>query len=473
MNLPAHFLSNPAPSPILNLTASACGSLFASAETDGWRIWDCSSLCPVNVTGMRCLKYTSVLLKKEIDTPNGSLSMVLPLHQTGLVFLVGGPPSPLYAPNKVILYSVIAKTACATFEFQSEVLGICARRDRLLVVLHNRVALFVIQYDPPAIVREGAYETADNPRGLGAIATEAGSTLLCFPGRQTGQVAIVKLPSSAAPPSIRDPPYATISILLAHTTSLSALAITPSGSHIATASNKGTLIRVYDPKTSTLLHELRRGTDTAEIFSLALRPDGLALACASDKGTIHLWDLSPRNHQRETSEEAILSLKPFLPKYFSSSWSNAQFKLPPPEAQPARSLPFLDAFADEKLDKPKTVEEDKVMLVWSEVKEIKEEQYKDVEGRKERKAKREKAKKGEVDVQADEAKKEYVLVAATHAGAWYKLAAFDDGGSADTDDSRAKEQARAKEQTAEEGYGAFGRCRRLDHKRFEQRDDDW
>lgn len=353
-------------------------------------------------------------------------------------------------------------------------LGICARRDRLLVILHNRVTLFAIQYDPPAIIREGAYETADNSRGLGAIATEAGSSLLCFPGRQTGQVAIVKLPSSSSPPSVRDPPYASTSILLAHTTGLSALAITPSGSHIATASNKGTLVRIYNPKTSALLHELRRGTDTAEIFALALRPDGLALACASDKGTIHLWDLSPRARQREPSEEGLISLKPYLPKYFSSSWSDAQFKLPPPEAQPAKSLPFLDAFADERLEKPKTVEEDKVMLVWTNARKAQEQEYKDVEGRQERRVKREQAKKGAANTSIEvEEKKEYVLVAATHSGAWYKLAAFDDGGEEATDDHKAKEKARAKEQTAEGGYGAFGRCRLLDHKRFEQRDDDW
>lgn len=372
----------------------------------------------------------------------------MPLHRTNLLFLVGGPPSPLYSPNKVVVYSLVKKTSIAVLEFRSTVLGICARLDRLVVVLAKRVVLFAISQG--AITREGAYDTAGNLRGLAQISTEAGSSLLAIPGRQAGQVAVVQLPP--LPPSsskdrkqkqaivqAKNPPFAAKSILLAHTSALSALSITPSGSLIATASIKGTLIRVYDAKSATLVHELRRGTDSAEIFSLSLRNDGAVLACASDKGTIHFWSLSRDSRRSSLStpaplqKEGLKLLKEYLPKYFSSSWSQAQFKLPPPEAQNAPSIPFLDRLADEKLDKPKTVEEDKVLLCWI---------------------------KASSNVDFRRTTEQQLLVAVTYSGNWFSIAAFED----DQEEHEGKEEGE---------YGAFGACRLVEHKRFGDRDDDW
>ena len=136
--------------------------------------------------------------------------------------------------------------------------------------------------------------------GLLAMATEAGSTLLAFPGRQAGHLALANLPplsrSNPLPPTpSHDPlkaPYPAYSILVAHTSPIAAIGSIASGRIIATCSNKGTLVRIWDTTTSRLLKELRRGTDQAIIWSLALRPDAQAIALTSDKGTVHIWDLA-------------------------------------------------------------------------------------------------------------------------------------------------------------------------------------
>lgn len=52
----------------------------------------------------------------------------------------------------------------------------------------------------------------------------------------------------------------------AHQGELACLALNQQGTLMATASNKGTLIRVFDTAKRTLLVELRRGSDTALLY---------------------------------------------------------------------------------------------------------------------------------------------------------------------------------------------------------------
>ncbi|XVF31360.1 hypothetical protein REPUB_Repub16aG0139100 [Reevesia pubescens] len=89
--------------------------------------------------------------------------------------------------------------------------------------------------------------------------------------------------------------------------------------------------------------EVRRGADRADIYSLAFSSSAQWLAVSSDKGTVHVFSLnvdsvilgddrsssaseSPRSNQSALSSLSIL--KGVLPKYFSSEWSVAQFRLP-------------------------------------------------------------------------------------------------------------------------------------------------
>lgn len=105
------------------------------------------------------------LTSERADLPDSSLRIVLPLECTNLVFLVGGPPSPLYPPNKVIIWDDKLRQAAAELEFREDVRGLAVRRDRLVVVLRRRVIVFVLGRGEAGVWREGGYETADNPKG--------------------------------------------------------------------------------------------------------------------------------------------------------------------------------------------------------------------------------------------------------------------------------------------------------------------
>lgn len=91
--------------------------------------------------------------------------MVLPLGESNLLFLVGGPPTPLYSPNKVVLWDDQSGQAVAELQFREPVRGLAARRDRLVVVLRRRIIIYVLGKGALGLWREGEYATVDNTKG--------------------------------------------------------------------------------------------------------------------------------------------------------------------------------------------------------------------------------------------------------------------------------------------------------------------
>ena len=110
-----------------------------------------------------------------------------------------------------------------------------------------------------------------------------------------------------------------------HQSEIASLAMTPEGSIIASASIQGTLLRIFDRRSGTLLHELRRGMDKALIKSLVFHPLGHWIACISDKETLHIFGIGPNSSKNKTS--TIRAISRFLPSYFSSVWSFSHYKL--------------------------------------------------------------------------------------------------------------------------------------------------
>ncbi|KAI7747696.1 hypothetical protein M8C21_029034 [Ambrosia artemisiifolia] len=104
------------------------------------------------------------------------------------------------------------------------------------------------------------------------------------------------------------------------------------GNVVATASNKGTLVRIFGTRDGTLLREVRRGADRAEIYSLSFSPTAEWLVVSSDKGTIHVFSVAGVDNPDHSSAGSPSSspralIKGVMPKYFSSVWSLAQFRL--------------------------------------------------------------------------------------------------------------------------------------------------
>lgn len=112
---------------------------------------------------------------------------------------------------------------------------------------------------------------------------------------------------------------------------------------MATASDRGTLIRIHSTETGQPLKELRRGKEKAEIHSICFDLKGLWLACSSNKGTIHIFSVNIKadaagiklsdeeakvEEDRPENKKSGLKFMKGISNYFDSEWSFARFKIP-------------------------------------------------------------------------------------------------------------------------------------------------
>lgn len=107
-------------------------------------------------------------------------------------------------------------------------------------------------------------------------------------------------------------------LMEAHESQLRGLALTADGTKVATASEKGTVIRVWDVATATCLQEFRRGVERASITCLAWSWDHSFLCCTSDKGTAHIFHLDNASTSGNNNNNTDPSTMSLTQKLFSS-----------------------------------------------------------------------------------------------------------------------------------------------------------
>ena len=69
--------------------------------------------------------------------------------------------------------------------------------------------------------------------------------------------------------------------------------LTQNGEKLATASEKGNQVRIFDTKTGLMIQEVRRGNEFATIYSIAFSKEGNWLAVSSDSCNLHIFVIKP------------------------------------------------------------------------------------------------------------------------------------------------------------------------------------
>ena len=95
-------------------------------------------------------------------------------------------------------------------------------------------------------------------------------------------------------------------VIQAHKAPISFLSINSSGTMLASASEKGTVIRVWSIPGSEKLYQFRRGTREARIYSMNFNTMSTLLAVSSAHDTVHIFNLGPQKASSPKSKPGSL-----------------------------------------------------------------------------------------------------------------------------------------------------------------------
>jgi len=286
---------------------------------------DKSSLALGSRYGYKLFSLSSIEKLEEIhDYDKCDVCIVERLFSSSLVAIVS-----LSAPRKLKVCHFKKGTEICNYSYPNTILAVRLNRVRLLVVLEESLYIHNIR---DMKVLHTIRDTPPNPNGLCALSDNSDNCYLAYPGSsQIGEVQIFDGVNLRA-----------VSMIPAHDTPVAALAFNPNATLLATASEKGTVIRVFSIPDGGKLFEFRRGVKRCvHINCLAFSNDSMFLASSSNTETVHIFKLESEKEKPEGDEgsswmgyfgKALMTPASYLPSnvtdVFSQGRAFAIAKLP-------------------------------------------------------------------------------------------------------------------------------------------------
>lgn len=185
------------------------------------------------------------------------------------------------------------------FKMHKPVINLLMRRTRFIYIVVCETTVMITQVRVYSLNRPdclGTFDTFPNPTGIATISYDKSAFVLAIPDIVQGRVLVHNFNTSETK---------TLGI---HQSPISQLSLDYKGRLCASASQLGTVVRVFDCQEMVILHELRRGHSTARMTSLSFCPTLEYLCGTSDHCTLHVWDL-------KTTQDSYVGsfLKSFVP----------------------------------------------------------------------------------------------------------------------------------------------------------------
>ncbi|KAJ5893557.1 Autophagy-related protein 18 [Penicillium taxi] len=260
---------------------------------------DYSYLAVATSKGFRI--FTTDPFAKSYETKEGNIALIEMLFSTSLVALI-------LSPRRLQITNTKRQCTICELTFPTTVLAVRLNRKRLVIVLEDQIYLYDIQ----TMKLLSTIDTSPNPNALCTLAPSSDNCYMAYPLPQKAP-ATVKQPAHAPPGTTHVSPtngdvlifdslkLEAINVIEAHRSPLACITLNSDGTLLATASDKGTIIRVFSVPDGHKLYQFRRGSMPSKIFSMSFNTTSTLLCVSSSTDTIHLFKLSQQGPSSDGS----------------------------------------------------------------------------------------------------------------------------------------------------------------------------
>uniref|UniRef100_A0A8R1E1J0 WD repeat domain phosphoinositide-interacting protein 2 n=1 Tax=Caenorhabditis japonica TaxID=281687 RepID=A0A8R1E1J0_CAEJA len=243
---------------------------------------DAKIICVGHKEGYQFYKTSDILETSELTYEGESLThlglnnclVVERLFSSALMVIISQKD-----PRVLHVYHFTSRNIICDHRFNKSVLTVRMNRDRIVVCLEDCIYIYSLK---DMKMMHNIMETPMNKLGVLDLTSNPGNALIAFPGStDTGSVHLFDAINLSS-----------VNTFVAHEGTLACLKFNQEGTMIATASTKGTVIRVYSVPQGNRLFEFRRGVSRCvTIYSLSFSPDSKYLASSSNTETVHVFKL--------------------------------------------------------------------------------------------------------------------------------------------------------------------------------------
>jgi len=214
--------------------------------------------------------------------------MVVMLYRSNILALVGSENNPFYNKNKVIIWDDYQKKTLSELKFSQNILNLKLRKDKIAVICADKIYLFSLS----SFQSIDIIETGENPHGVIGINYNLEKTIIAYPDKNKGKIKIKNYEKSS-----------NISAN-AHEKTIGIIVLTVNGDLMASATEMGTIIRIFNTDNGNMVQEVRRGKEKAQIKCICFEPNNKFIAATSNRGTVHIWSLSTafKNFKKEVKD---------------------------------------------------------------------------------------------------------------------------------------------------------------------------
>ncbi|OAL03999.1 WD40 repeat-like protein [Phaeosphaeriaceae sp. SRC1lsM3a] len=246
--------------------------------------------------------YTTDPFNKQSESREGDVSSLEMLFSTSLVALT-------LSPRVLRIQNTKRHSTICEMTFRTAILAMRLNRKRLVVVLESELYIYDIS-NMQMLKKEN---TSPNPNAICALSASSENNYLVYPLPTKAAPATFQPPSHAPPKSDHIAPTSgevliydatkmeAVNVIEAHNSPLSCIALNNDGTLLATASEKGTIIRVFSIPDAQKLYQFRRGSIPARIFSMSFNSTSTLLSVSSATETVHIFRLGAPNTSRSNS----------------------------------------------------------------------------------------------------------------------------------------------------------------------------